>query len=120
MRLFALLFTFAGCTQASAPAPPPPLAPPALDRGESERTLVGTLHTTKGAQLMLNGVIIPDHKLPQVTSDDPRAARKVWLGKRIEVRAIVRMYVCAPGEQCLMGGRIPLVKRILSIREVSP
>lgn len=133
--VFAALTVVVGCTPSGTAPTPPGLATPSVaqavprrvihnaptDSGpaEAERTLRGEIHTTKGAQLMLNGVIIPDNVLPPSDSDK-RRARDKWLRKRVELRGLVKRYICRPMEQCLIGGSIPFLKRLDSLRELGP
>lgn len=134
--VFAALMLAVGCTPSAAPPPAaslatqplaqaspakvwPDAAPTDSGPAEAERTLRGEIHTTKGAQLMLNGVIIPDNVLPPSNSDK-RRPRDNWLRKRVELRGLVKRYICRPMEQCLIGGSIPFVKRIDSLRELGP
>ena len=128
-RLVLFFLPVVACTQApntsplavAQPSRPPTRIGATVDTPLEARTLTGTLHTTKGAQLMLGGVIIPDSVLAAASpGDDKRMARDRWLRKRVEVRAMVKRYICDPREQCLVGGSIPFAKRVLSIRELGP
>ncbi len=66
-------------------------------------TLKGTVGSTKGAQLMLHGVIL--------RIEDRQEARS-WIGKNVTATGDLCLYTCGPIEQCLMSGTIKSLKNI--------
>jgi hypothetical protein len=77
-------------------------------------TISGTPYQTKGAQFMLQGVIVNDrevlekHGLYQIGSEA--------LGKyTVEITGKVNRYHCGPMEQCLTQGYIDNMPKISSI-----
>jgi len=66
-------------------------------------TLKGSIGSTKGAQLMLRGVIL--------RIEDRQEARG-WVGKDVTATGDLCIYTCGPMEQCLTSGSIKSLKNI--------
>jgi hypothetical protein len=75
---------------------------------KGKTTLKGQASFTKGAQLMLRGIILD--------VGGPKEAQR-WVNKTIQVTGDLCHYTCAPHEQCLVGGTIPSLRN-LTIAEV--
>ena len=73
-------------------------------------TLKGEVGSTKGAQLMLKGVIL--------RVENRREAQQ-WVGKSVSATGDLCIYTCGPMEQCLMSGTIPSLKN-LTLTEIPP
>ncbi len=110
-------------TAPAASAPPPKVdVPPDLpgepfsgsDERESpleRKVLRGKLQLTKGAQGMLDGYLVPPEEIEKHAGEN---WRDTWVGRSVQVEAQTRVHSCGPQEQCLIGGRIPYVTKLLS------
>ena len=74
-------------------------------------TLKGQIGQTKGAQLMLKGVIL---------NVDNRREAQQWVGKNVTATGDLCIYTCGPMEQCLMNGTIPSLNKITITETESP
>lgn len=71
-----------------------------------QKTITGTLHSTKGNQAMVAGIILP---MDYVTEPESRRWKERLMqlkGKKIEIKGDVYRYHCGPEEQCLEQGYI--------------
>lgn len=120
MKIYTLLLllavSFAACTPKVKPVAEKSTLNEEGGRTEElgEMTLSGTPYQTKGAQFMLQGVIVNDrevlekHGLYHIGSEA--------LGKyTVEITGKVNRYHCGPMEQCLSEGYIDNMPKISSI-----
>jgi hypothetical protein len=70
---------------------------------KGKTTLKGRASFTKGAQLMLGGIILDVGGLKEAQR---------WVNKTIQVTGDLCHYTCAPHEQCLVGGTIPSLRNL--------
>jgi hypothetical protein len=73
--------------------------------------LEGVIELSKG-NLVVGGYFLPRKEVTALLhARDPRSLE----GARVRVRGLAGVHVCKPDEQCLVGGRIPLLLRVDAI-----
>lgn len=78
------------------------------------KTLKGTGNLTKGARLMLNGVMITDMETLRKVQFDKIPTEKL-AETTFEITGVVIRHHCGPHEQCLQQGYIDVMRKVDSI-----
>ncbi len=71
---------------------------------EGRVTVRGRVGSTKGAQLMLSGMLL---QMPEPKGASRHEMHRAWVGRDVVLEADRCVYYCEPQAQCLTSGQIP-------------